>query len=171
MQAPSPAASPATPEQLAAIDAAIQSHAQTRGACLPMLHTIQESLGFVPHEAIERIAAAINWSRADVHGVLTYYHDFRTAPPGRRVLKVCRAEACQAMGCERLEQHVAERHGVAMGATGQDGELTVEPVYCLGNCALSPSVLLDGRVHGRVTPERLDALLAVGKADGGEARS
>jgi len=160
MQSRSTAAEPATPDQLAAVDAAISSHASLRGACLPILHAIQEQLGFVPSEALPRIAAALNLSRADVHGVLTYYHDFRTSPPGRHVLKVCRAEACQAMGCERLVAHVAERHGAPMGATSVDGELTVEPVYCLGNCALSPSVLLDGRVHGRVTPERLDVLLA-----------
>jgi formate dehydrogenase subunit gamma len=153
------AAPPATPEQLAAIDAAISRHEAMRGACLPMLHAVQEALGYVPHEAVQRIADAINWSRADVHGVLTYYHDFRTAPPGRHVLKVCRAESCQAVGCEQLEQHLSERHGVAIGETSADGAVTVEPAYCLGNCALSPAVLLDDKVHGLVTPERLDAIL------------
>ena len=159
MHSSSSAAEPATPEQLAAVDAAISSHAETRGACLPMLHAIQESLGFVPHEAVHRIADAINWSRADVHGVLTYYHDFRPQPPGRHVLKVCRAESCQAVGCEQLEQHLQDKHGVAMGETSADGKVTVEPAYCLGNCALSPAVLLDDKVYGRVTPQRLDALL------------
>ncbi|MCK5944140.1 MAG: formate dehydrogenase subunit gamma [Planctomycetes bacterium] len=169
MHPSSPATDPATPEQLAVIDAAISRLASTRGACLPMLHAIQEELGYVPHESIQRIADALNLSRADVHGVLTYYHDFRTAPPGRQVLKVCRAEACQAMGSDGLERHLRERHGVGMNETTADGEVTVEPVYCLGNCALSPSVLLDDEVHGRVTPERLDALL--GRARSGDGRS
>ncbi len=162
MQRSSEAAPAATPEQLAAVDAAIERLSPERGACLPILHAIQDALGFVPAEAVPRIAAALNVSRADVHGVLTYYHDFRTAPPGRRVLKLCRAEACQAVGCERLERHVRERHGAALGETSRDRALTAEAVYCLGNCALGPSVLLDGRLYGRVTPERLDALLAEG---------
>jgi formate dehydrogenase subunit gamma len=163
MQSSSSAAEPATPEQLAAVDAAISRLATMRGACLPMLHAIQEELGFVPHEAIQRIADALNLSRADVHGVLTYYHDFRTSKPGRHVLKVCRAESCQAMGCEQLEDHLLERHGVAMGETTADGAVTVEPVYCLGNCALSPAVMIDDKVHGRVSVARLDALLQQAK--------
>lgn len=166
MQSSSSAAEPATPEQLAAIDAAISRLASLRGACLQMLHAIQEELGFVPHEAIQRIADALNLSRADVHGVLTYYHDFRTAKPGRHVLKVCRAESCQSMGCEKLEDHLLEQHGVAMGETCADGSVTVEPVYCLGNCALSPAVMIDDKVHGRVSVERLDALLKQAKEAG-----
>ena len=145
---------------VAAVDAAISSHAETRGACLPMLHAIQEALGFVPHEAVQRIADAINWSRADVHGVLTYYHDFRTQQPGRHVLKVCRAESCQAVGCEQLEEHLQDKHGVAMGETSADGKVTVEPAYCLGNCALAPAVMIDGKTFGRVREERFDALIA-----------
>lgn len=160
MESRSPAAAVATSEQLAAVDAAISRLASLPGACLPILHAIQAELGFVPPAAIERIAGALNLSRADVHGVLTYYHDFRTAPPGRRILKVCRAEACQAVGCDRLEQHLRERHGAPLGTTTADGGLTADAVFCLGNCALGPSILLDGRLHGRVTPERLDALLA-----------
>ena len=117
----------------------------------------------MPHEAIERIADALNLSRADVHGVMTYYHDFRSEPPGRTVLKVCRAESCQAMGSDRLEAHCADQHGAAPGATSADGELTVESIYCLGNCALSPAVQIDGKVHGRVSTERLDALLQAAK--------
>lgn len=123
------------------------------------MHAIQDELGFVPHEAISRIATALNLSQAEVHGVLTYYHDFRSEPPGCHVLKVCRAESCQAMGSPALEAHIAEQHGAAMGETSADGELTVEPVYCLGNCALSPAVQLDGKVHGRVSAARLDALI------------
>ena len=159
MQSRSSSAVAATPDQLAAVDVAISNLSSVRGACLPIMHAIQEELGFVPHEAIERIAEALNLSRADVHGVLTYYHDFRSEPPGRHVLKVCRAESCQAMGSERLESHGAAKHGAAMGETSASGDLTVEPVYCLGNCALSPAVQLDGKVYGRVSQDRLDTLL------------
>lgn len=167
MQSRSSAAAAATPDQLAAVDAAISRLKDTRGACLPMMHAIQEELGFVPHEAIQRIADALNLSRADVHGVLTYYHDFRSEAPGCHVLKVCRAESCQAMGSEKLEQHLQEIHDVAMGATTADGQVTVEPVYCLGNCALSPAVMLDGKVHGRVSAGRLDSLLQKAKETNG----
>jgi formate dehydrogenase subunit gamma len=151
---------PATPAQLAAVDGAIARLAKLPGALLPILHAIQEELGFVPPAAIDRIAEGLNLSRADVHGVLTFYHDFRTSPPGRTVLKLCRAEACQAMGCTRLEARLRDVHGAAMGATTADGALTVEAVYCLGNCALSPSALVDGRLVGRVTEQRLDAIVA-----------
>jgi len=163
MQSRSPSVVAATPDQLAAVDAAISRLAKMRGACLPMMHAIQEELGFVPHEAVQRIADALNLSRADVHGVLTYYHDFRNAPPGSHVLKVCRAESCQSMGSEQLEAHLQDHHGVAMGETSKDGELTVEAIYCLGNCALSPAVQLDGKVHGRVSAQRLDSLLQKAK--------
>ncbi len=156
----SPAPPPDPAAELAAIEAAIAENRELRGATIPILHAIQDRLGYVPPAALDRIAKALNLSRADVHGVLTFYHDFRSTPPGQHVLKLCRAEACQAMGCERVERHLAERHGAAMHTTTTDGRLTVEPVYCLGNCSLSPSLLLDGRLHGRVTPERLDALLA-----------
>lgn len=153
------AANPASDPERAAIDAAIRDHRTLRGATLPILHAIQERLGYVPPAAVAAIAEAQNLSRAEVHGVLTFYHDFRTLPPGRHVLKVCRAEACQASGCDRLLAHLERRHAALLHTTTADGGLTVEPVYCLGNCALGPSVLLDGRVHGRVTPARLDTLL------------
>jgi formate dehydrogenase subunit gamma len=168
-------AAAATPEQLQTIDAVVARLRDLPGACLPMLHGIQDALGFVPAEAVDRIAAALNLSRADVHGVVTYYHDFRRQPPGRTVLKLCRAEACQAMGSDRLEQHLRSQHGTALGHAGVgqtrgDGALTAEAVYCLGNCALSPSVLVNGRLHGRVSPASLDRLLAEaarGEAAGG----
>jgi formate dehydrogenase subunit gamma len=163
MQSRSSAAEAATPDQLVAVDAAISRFSDTRGACLEILHAIQEDVGFVPHEAIDRIADALNLSKADVHGVVTYYHDFRTSPPGCHILKVCRAESCQAMGSDHLESHLKQAHGAGLGENSQDGELTVEPVYCLGNCALSPAIQLDGKVHGRVSPDRLDALIAKAK--------
>ena len=157
---------PPTPAQLAAVDAAIVRLADLPGATLPILHAIQDELGFVPPEAIDRIATALNLSRAEVHGVVTFYHDFRSTPPGRTVLKLCRAEACQAMGCRSLEQRLRETHGVALGGTTADGALTVEPAYCLGNCALSPAALVDGRLLGRVDAARLDRIVASARAKG-----
>ena len=156
-----------TEAQLATVDAAIAQLRELPGALLPILHAIQHELGFVPPAAIARIADGLNLSHADVHGVITFYHDFRTAPPGRHVLKLCRAEACQAMGCEKLEKRLADKHGLTMGDTSPDGSVTVEAVYCLGNCALSPSALLDGRLVGRMNETRLDAWLAACKGDGG----
>ena len=137
----------------------IANHAHRQGPVLPILHDVQRTFGYVPEPVIPMIAEALNLSRAEVHGVVTFYHDFRTAPPGAHVLKLCRAEACQAMGCERIERRLRNVHGAAVGATSPDGQLTVEAVYCLGNCALGPSAMIDGRLHGRVTAPRLDALL------------
>jgi formate dehydrogenase subunit gamma len=164
---PSGQAAAATSAQLAVVDAAIARLRALPGACLPILHAIQDELGFVPAAAIERIAEGLNLTRAEVHGVVTFYHDFRSAPPGRTVLKLCRAEACQAMGCRGLEQRLREQHGAAMGATTRDGALTVEPVYCLGNCALSPSALVDGRLVGRVDAAKLDEIVAAAKRKAG----
>ncbi|RDS80750.1 formate dehydrogenase subunit gamma [Dyella monticola] len=129
------------------------------GALLPVLHAIQASLGHVPEEAIPLIAREMNLSRADVHGVLTFYHFFRTRPAGRRVIYLCRAESCQAMGAVKLEQHVKARLGVDFHETTADGAWTLEPVYCLGNCACSPALMVDDELKGRVTPESFDAWL------------
>ena len=148
------------PEHRAAVDAAITAHRHLEGALLPILHAVQDGLGWVPEGAVAAIAQALNLSRAEVHGVLSFYHDFRRAPPGRHVLRVCAAEACQAMGARQLQAHAERCIGVRGHGTSADGRFSLEPVYCLGNCALSPAVLLDGELHGRVTPERLDALLA-----------
>ena len=136
----------------------IAAHQAGEGPLLPILHALQETFGHVPREAVPMVAEALNLSRAEVHGVVTFYHDFRTAPPGRHVLKVCRAEACQAMGSARLEALVQARLGSTNG-TAADRSVTVEPVYCLGNCALAPSVQLDGKVQGRVSERRLDQIL------------
>jgi formate dehydrogenase subunit gamma len=142
----------------AVIEQALAEHRTRPGALLPILHAIQDRLGYVPPEAIGRLAETLNLSRADVHGVISFYHDFRTRPPGRHLLKLCRAEACQAMGAEALAEHVKSRLGVDFGETSADGRVTLDAVYCLGNCALSPAVMLDGRLHGRMRPERFDAL-------------
>lgn len=132
------------------------------GALLPVLHGVQDALGFVPEAAIPIIADGLNLSIADVHGVVTFYHHFRTTRPGRHTLQICRAEACQSMGAEALERHAKQRLGIDYHQTTADGAISLEPVYCLGNCACSPAVMIDGQLHGRVSPERLDAL--VGKA-------
>jgi formate dehydrogenase subunit gamma len=134
------------------------------GALLPVLHRVQERLGFIPPEAVPLIAHELNLSRAEVHGVITFYHDFRQTPPGKCVVKVCQAEACQAMGAQTLTQHVRTRLGANLHETSNDGAYTLEPAYCLGNCALSPAVMIDGQLHGRVSPHRFDALIEAAKS-------
>ena len=129
------------------------------GALLPILHALQEEFGYIDEAAEPLIAAALNSSRAEIHGVVTFYHDFRRIPAGRHVLKLCRAEACQAAGGDSLAAHAAARLGVEMGTTAPDGNVTLEPVYCLGLCAVAPSAMLDGRLVGRLDQTRLDALL------------
>ncbi len=129
------------------------------GALLPILHALQEEFGYIDPEAIPLLAEVLNISKADVHGVLSFYHDFRQAPPGRHVLRICRAEACQSMGCESLVSHVEQHLGVKMGETTADRSFTLEPVYCLGLCALSPSAMLDGKPYGRVSLQVADFLI------------
>lgn len=134
------------------------------GASLPILHALQETFGYIHADAIPLIADALALSRAEVVGILNFYHDFRQQPGGRHTLKVCRAEACQSMGCEALVEHLEARLGARMGETTADGAVTLQTVYCLGNCALSPAVMLDGNLYGRVSPEQADRLLsAVGE--------
>lgn len=122
---------------------------------LEILHGVQARLGCVPADAIGAIAGAVNLSRAEVHGVFTFYHDFRDAPAGRHVVKLCRAEACQAVGCESLAAEAEAELGTEFGATSADGRVTLEAVYCLGNCALGPSALIDGKVHGLMNINKL----------------
>lgn len=146
--------------QQQAVSAAIERHRDRLGALLPILHDVQDALGFVPEGAVAPIASALNLSRADVHGVISFYHEFRTVPAGLHVVKLCRAEACQSMGGRALEAHARRRLGLKPGEHDTpDRIFTLEPIYCLGNCALSPAMLLDGELHGRVTPERFDALI------------
>jgi formate dehydrogenase subunit gamma len=144
----------------AAVDALIARHAGAAGPLLPILHAVQDELGYIPREAVPRIATALNLSRAEVHGVISFYHWFRQHPPGRHVVQICRAEACQAMNGEATEAHARRCLGVDWHGTSADGEFTLEAVYCLGNCAAGPSAMIDGQLYGRVTPERLDELLA-----------
>jgi formate dehydrogenase subunit gamma len=128
---------------------------------LPALHQMQEQFGFIPDHAIAELARTHSVSRAEVEGVIGFYHDFHRTPPGRRLLQVCRAESCQAMGSDELAAHVSAKLGVAFGATSADGAVTLEAAYCLGNCACSPAVRLNGKLYGRVSAESLDALLAL----------
>ncbi len=143
----------------AQVDEILASHAGQPGALLPILHAIQDTLGYVPPAQVGRIAQALNLSRADVHGVISFYHYFRSTPPGRHVVQVCRSEACQAVQCRRTEAHARQRLGVEFGGTTPDGTFTLEAVYCLGNCAAGPSVMIDEQLYGRVTPERFDELV------------
>jgi formate dehydrogenase subunit gamma len=129
------------------------------GALLPILHALQEEFGYIHPASIPIVAEELNISRAEVHGVVSFYHDFRHHPPGEHVLKVCRAEACQSMGCERVIRHVEHRLEAKLGETTSDGCFTLEPAYCLGNCALSPAVMLDGKLYGRVSADVADFLI------------
>jgi formate dehydrogenase subunit gamma len=130
------------------------------GALLPILHALQEEFGYIDREAEPLIADILNVTRAEVHGVVTFYHDFRHTPPARHVLKLCRAEACQSTGGDKLAAHAEAKIGIALGGATADGRVSLEPVYCLGLCAVAPSAMLDGRVIGRMDEEKLDALLA-----------
>ena len=141
------------------VEAVVAEHAGQIGALMPVLHGLQQRMGYIPEEAVPLLARALNLSRAEVHGVMHFYHDFRSEPAGDHLIQLCRAEACQAMGSRALEQHVKARLGVDYGQTTPDGRFSLEPVYCLGNCACTPSVRIDDAVHARVTPERFDRLL------------
>jgi formate dehydrogenase subunit gamma len=136
----------------------IERHRHQPGALLPLLHAIQDALGHVPAAAVPAIAEALNLSRAEVHGVITYYHFFRSEAPGRHVVQICRAEACQACGADALLAQAETILGCASHATRADGAVTLEPVYCLGLCASSPAIQVDDRLHARMTPERLQQL-------------
>jgi formate dehydrogenase subunit gamma len=144
---------PADASLLAAIDAIVDDHLGLEGPLLPILHAVQARLGHVPAEAVPQIADRLNLGRAEVHGVVTFYHDFREAPAGRRVLRLCRAEACQAMGADALAAVVQRALGIGWHDTTPDGAVTLEPVFCLGLCACGPAAQVDGRLVGRATAE------------------
>ena len=149
-------------------DAAAQQHVQgivarlkdTPGALLPVLHAIQDALGYVPGAAVPSIAEGLNLSRAEVHGVITFYHYFRDTLPGRHTIHMCRAEACQSMNQRALEAHAVARLGIRLHETTANGTFSFEPVYCLGNCACSPAIMVDGELYGRVTPDRFDEIVS-----------
>jgi formate dehydrogenase subunit gamma len=137
----------------------VAAHRGERGALLPILHGIQAELGYIDPAVIAVLADELNLSRADVHGVVTFYHDFRSTPPGRATVRICRAEACQALGATALADHAQARLGVAFGETTADGAVTLEQTFCFGNCALGPAVQVGDRLYGRVDRDRLDSLL------------
>ena len=137
----------------------IEEHSAVRGPLLPVLHALQEEFGYVDPEAVRLVAKALNLSRADVHGVVTFYTDFRSTPAGATRVAVCRGEACQSMGSRELEAHAQTSLGIGFGETTPDGSTTLDQAFCLGNCALSPAVLVDGRLHGRVDASSFDELV------------
>jgi formate dehydrogenase subunit gamma len=148
------------PERAAEI---IAAGARQEGALLPILHALQEAFGHLPDAAIPMVAEALNLTRAEVHGVVGFYRDFRREPAGRHVLKLCRAEACQSRGAEALADEVQAELGIEWGGTSRDGAVSLEAVYCLGLCATAPAALLDGQPVGRLDRERLAALLAAAR--------
>lgn len=148
------------PERRVRIEAIVEKLRLEPGPLLPILHEIQREFGFVPRDAVPLIAQGLNLSRAEVHGVLGFYHHFRAHPPGRHVVQICRAEACQAVGAAALEAHALRTLGCGFHETTADGAMTLEPVYCLGNCAAGPSVRVDDDLVGRVDAARFDALVA-----------
>lgn len=146
--------------RLASLLAVIAPFIGTPGALLPVLHAVQHAFGCIDDAAVVVIADQLNLSRADVHGVLTFYHDFRRAPAGRTIVKICRAEACQAMGADALIAHAEHRLALAMASTRADGAVSLEPVYCLGLCSAAPSAMIDGQLVARLSPARLEHILA-----------
>ena len=150
----------ATATNTAQIEAIIASHVALEGPLLPLLHALQDAFGYVPSEAHAPICDALNISKAELHGVISFYHDFRDAPAGRHVVKICRAEACQAMGGAALAERVLAKLGLDWHGTTRNGAVTIEPVYCLGLCACAPAAMVDDRVVGRVDAAKLDKLLA-----------
>jgi formate dehydrogenase subunit gamma len=149
-----------TPALVDRVRAVVAAHRDERGALLPILHDLQDQFGYLDREVVGMVAAELNLSRADVHGVVSFYSDFHTEPAGRASLRVCRAEACQSVGAEALLAHVEQVLGIKAGQTTPDGTISLDQVFCLGNCALGPAVQLNGRTHGCLDPARLDTLLA-----------
>ncbi len=141
------------------IEAAVASNKDKPGALLPILHGIQDNIGHIPPEAVPVIASALNLSRAEVHGVISFYHYFRQTPPGRHTIQICQAESCQAMGSVALTAHAKAILKIDFHQTTADQEFSLEPVYCLGNCACSPAAMIDEEVYGRVNSERFEQLL------------
>lgn len=146
-------------QQHASIANTIATLKDKPGALLPILHGIQDALGYIPNDAVPEIAKALNLSRAEVHGVISFYHYFRDTPPGKHTVHLCRAESCQAMGGKQLESHVKAKLGIDYHETTADGKFSLEPVYCLGNCACSPAIQIDKDIHGRVSNESFDAII------------
>ena len=151
-------------QQLTKIRAHIAAHKNMPGALLPLLHAIQDDIGWVPEDCYLPISKALALSVAEVHGVVTFYHHFRRHPAGKHVLQICRAESCQAMGSEKLEVHIKSTLGIDYHETTKDGAITLEPIYCLGNCACSPAVMMDDEVYGRMDATKVAELISEARA-------
>lgn len=149
-----------TSQELAKIESHIAAHKNMPGALMPLLHAIQDDIGWISEEAYLLISKALALSVAEVHGVVTFYHHFHRHPVGKHVLQVCRAESCQAMGSEKLEAHIKQTLGIDYHETTKDGAVTLLPVYCLGNCACSPAVMMDDEVYGRVDAAKVAELIS-----------
>lgn len=145
--------------QQQAVDAALAEHAERPGALLPILHALQDRLGYIPPATVPAIALGLNLSRAEVHGVITFYHHFRSTPAASHQIQICRAESCQSMGSEALLDHAQNQLGCKIHEQRADGAVSLEPVYCLGLCATSPAIMIDDKVYAKVSPEKLDRLL------------
>ncbi len=155
---------PQAPAEIAAqVSVILAASSGTQDQLMPVLHAIQDAIGYVPPDHVAQIASTFNLSRAEVHGVITFYHYFRSEAPARHVVQICRAEACQSMGGDALLAHAEQALGCKLHAHGGDGEFALEPVYCLGQCATAPSMMINDAVHARVTPARFDKLVAKAK--------
>jgi len=142
------------------VEEILDAHDGMEGSLLPILHAIQAAFGHVPQDALPIIAKRLNLGRAEVHGVMSFYHDFREKPAGQHVLKFCRAEACQSMGADRVAAHAQQALGIDWHETTRDGQVTLEPIFCLGLCACAPAAMVDGRLVGRVDEAAVDAIIA-----------
>lgn len=149
-----------TTEILARTEEILTEHDGLEGPLLPILHALQHAFGYVPRDTLPVIAKRLNLSKAEVHGVMSFYHDFREDPAGRHVLKLCRAEACQSMGGDRVAAHAQKALGIEWHETTRDGQVTLEPIFCLGLCACAPAAMIDGKLVGRVDEARLDTIIA-----------
>lgn len=151
--------------QASVAQAVVARRVNEAGALMPILHELQDTLGYIPRDVVPLVAEGLNLSRAEVHGVVTYYHHFRNAPPGRHTVQVCRAEACKSMGADALLAHVEQRlgcteHGSGHGSMSADGKYSLDPVFCLGLCASSPAIVIDDKLHARMTTTKFDKLIA-----------
>jgi formate dehydrogenase subunit gamma len=151
---------PQSTEEAARVAAIIEEMKSLEGPLLPILHGVQEEFGYVPGSVMPQIAEALNISRAEVHGVASFYHDFRNAPAGRHVIKLCQAEACQSMGSDDIAARLTRLLGIGLHETAADGSVTFEPVYCLGLCACAPAALVDGEPIGRLDADAVDEIVA-----------
>jgi formate dehydrogenase subunit gamma len=152
-------------DALSKVKLILASHRTEPEDLLPVLHAIQDDIGYLPPDMVGDIAVAFNLSRAEIHGVISFYHHFRTTPPAKHAIQICRAESCQSMGANELLTHAEKTLGCELHQTGADGNFSLEPVYCLGQCATSPAIMIDDKVYARVTPARFDALVAKARSE------